>query len=169
MISRAAGFLPLGFALGMASCANSAHQKTAPTVTRTAPLITQKAEPPAPEAEEVTASTGKVTRMPLGNFFQIQQSGRALIFDVRPGFFYKLGHVPGSINWPKGRFEESLAIYEPQIEAAASAGKPVILYCTDLACPDALNVANRLAARGHSVSILEGGWDAWKTGGLPTE
>jgi len=118
---------------------------------------------------ENPADAGRVTRIPLGTFVEIQQSGKVLIFDVRPSFIYQLGHIPGAINWPRGRFESQLVLQESRIQQAAAAGKPVVLYCTDLACPDAREVATRLAARGHAVAVLEGGWDAWQIGGLPTE
>lgn len=157
-------------ALGIVSCADRlsiAQPSNAATVTRTAPLFFP---PPPSGPAEPEAPQRKITRIPLGTFYELQQKPESvLIFDVRPGFVYRLGHVPGAISWPKGRFEEALAIHEPQIEAAKAAGKPVILYCTDLACPDAHTVANRLASRNHSVAVLEGGWAAWKEGGLPVE
>lgn len=168
MICRPASFCTLVFALGLVSCADTAIQPPA-QVARTAPLVTQRAELPTKLVAASPRDQGKVTRVPLGDLFELQQSQRAVIFDVRPGFIYQLGHIPQAINWPKSRFEEDLAIHEPKLTAAKAAGKAVVLYCTDLACPDARNVATLLAARGHSVTILEGGWDAWKTGGLPIE
>jgi rhodanese-related sulfurtransferase len=168
MIRRRAA-LSAGFAaLGLSSCAEQPRQ--APVVTRTAPLVTDRAPPAPPPSEAAPArSAGKVTRIPLGTFSGIQQSGQVLIFDVRPAFHFGLGHIPGAINWPRGRFESQLAIHEPRIASAAAAGIPVVLYCTDLACPDAREIATRLASRGHPVAVLEGGWEAWNAGGLPTE
>ncbi len=154
-------------ALGLASCADAPKQ--AATVTRTAPLVSNQQQISPEEPAEPTVTQGRITRIPLGTFFQLQQSDKALIFDVRPSFYYSLGHVPGAINWPRGRFEEQLSQHEAQIQAAIATKKPVLLYCTDLACPDALNVATRLAERGHSTAILQGGWEAWKAGELPTE
>jgi rhodanese-related sulfurtransferase len=171
MIRSGACFFTAITVLGLASCTEPASVRTAPSLTaqRTAPQVTQRLQPAATKPEVKASSQGKVTRMPLGNFFEAQQSGHALIFDVRPEFIYRLGHVPNAVSWPKGQFEAKLAIHEPEIIAARMAGRPVVLYCTDLACPDSRTMATRLAARGHSVSILEGGWDAWKTGDLPVE
>jgi len=154
-------------ALGLASCADAPKQ--AATVTRTAPLVRNQEKIIPENPAEMAVKEGKVTRIPLGTFFQLQQSGKALILDVRPGFYYGLGHVPGAINWPKGRFQEQLIQREAQISTAVAANKPVLIYCTDLACPDALSVATRLAARGHSTAILQGGFEAWKAGELPIE
>jgi rhodanese-related sulfurtransferase len=155
-------------ALGLASCADPAGQAPA-TEARTSPVFNTRAGLPSNLLAASPADTGRITRIPLGTLFEIQQSAKVLIFDVRPSFLYQLGHIPGAVNWPRGRFESQLTRHETQIQQAVVSGKPVVLYCTDLACPDAREVATRLAARGHSVAVLEGGWDAWKTGGLPTD
>jgi len=115
------------------------------------------ADVPAPPVKP-----GQVTRMPLGDLYQLVQSDAALIYDVRPAVFHKLGHIPGAISWPKAAFQRDLEKHEPQIRTAIAGNTPVVIYCTDLACPDAVSVATSLAARGHSVSVLQGGYDAWK-------
>lgn len=107
--------------------------------------------------------------MSLETFFPRQQAGSALIFDARPGFVSAFGKIPGAISWPRGDFEKQLPQHEPQIKQAKAAGKTVVIYCTDLACPDAQAVAEKLAARGHDVSVLEGGYATWKEAGMPTE
>ncbi len=128
---------------------------------------TREATTPSSQSGRAGTLPGRVTRIALGDLFALQQSGNVLIYDVRPAFFHSLGNIPGSVNWPKSAFNRQLASREAEIRAAAAAGKPVVLYCTDLACPDARDVATWLAERGHHTSVLEGGWDAWKVGGLP--
>lgn len=108
------------------------------------------------------AAPGQVSRMPLGDLYQLVQGNAALIYDVRPAIFHKMGNIPGSISWPKASFDRDLAQHEPRIRAANAQNKPVVIYCTDLACPDAVTVATKLAALGHSVSVLQGGYEAWK-------
>ncbi len=156
-------------ALALAACADTASQPAKRPTHK--PPVSKERQVPSPNLTTgtLTVKPGRVTRVALGDFLQLQQSGRALIFDVRPGFYYGLGHVPGSVNWPRARFDSGIATFEPKIKAATAAGTPVFLYCTDLACPDALAVAEKLAARGHSVAILQGGWEAWKAGELPIE
>lgn len=117
----------------------------------------------------VKPGLGRVTRIPLGNLFILQQENRALIIDVRPSYIYRLGHIPGAVNWPKSDFNSQLTVNEARIASAKESKKPVVIYCVDFACPDARTVATWLSERGHSVAVLEGGWDAWKTGGLPAE
>lgn len=108
------------------------------------------------------AAPGAVTRMPLGDLYQLVQSNAAIIYDVRPLILYKLGHIPGAISWPQSHLADKLSEHEPRIHAANSASTPVVIYCTDLACPDANTVATALAARGHKISVLQGGYEAWK-------
>ncbi len=152
----------------LASC------ETSPTEPRIAPLVKPKPAPsvvletPQPSAKP-TVPLGQVTRIAIGDLFAKQQSGEVLIYDVRPAFYYKFGRIQGAINWPKSQFSPQLAAREIEIQNAKASGKSIVLYCTDLACPDAREVASRLAKVGHSTQVLEGGWEAWKAGGLPTE
>jgi len=114
------------------------------------------------EVAEVTKPPGAVTRMPLGNLYQLVQGNAALIYDVRPTLFYKMGHIPGAVSFPKAQFEKDISKHETQIQNASKNQTPVVVYCTDLACPDALIVATQLSERGYHVSVLQGGYEAWK-------
>lgn len=137
--------------------------------------------PPEPAAEAPSPSVagpsedppatqpGRMSVIDLSTCFELQQGGQVLLIDVRPGFVRAFGSIPGSISWPEKSFESGLAENEPRIRAAASAGRAVVLYCTDASCPDSHKVATRLAARGHDVAILEGGFADWKEAGLPVE
>ena len=129
---------------------------------------------PSPAAATVvpakpTVPTGTVTAISLNTFFSLQQSGGTLIYDVRPGFFYRLGHIPGAVSWPKGKFESGLATHEPELATAAKAKRPIVLYCTDRECPDAGSVGRKLTALGYSVELLEGGFEDWKAADMPVE
>ena len=151
----------LALAPGLAALSCSEPQTTPPPAAAPVPVAKVK---PAP-----VVKPGVVTRMPLDTFFPLQQAGTALIYDVRPGIYYRFEHVPGAASWPKGSYDAQLATREPEIRAAIAAKRPVVLYCTDRPCPDAEKVATRLAARGLSVAILEGGYEDWKTAGMPSE
>lgn len=147
----------LAIAFGFASC--------------TAPVK----EAPAPEKKTTPKKTprmndrGKISSISLTDAFALQQSGRALIYDARPGFFYGLGHIPGAISLPKTNCDEQIVAREAEIKAALAAGKTLVVYCTDMLCPDARTVAIHLASFGYSSSTLSGGWESWKESGLPTE
>lgn len=147
----------VAIALGLAACQNP----VAPPVVTPAPVTPTPARP--------AVKAGKLTAIDLTTLFPRQQAGSVLIYDARPGFVAGFGKIPGSISWPKNDFDARLSRSEAEIRAAKAAGKPVVLYCTDAACPDARAVAEKLAARGHDVAILDGGFAAWKEAGLPTE
>ena len=129
------------------------------------PSKATKKEKPA-EAPAAPTSPGQVSRMPLGDLYQLVQGKAAVIYDVRPAIFHKMSNIPGSISWPKAAFDRDLAKHEPRIRAANTQNTPVVIYCTDLACPDALTVATKLAQRGYNVSVLQGGFEAWKVAAL---
>lgn len=114
---------------------------------------------PAPDAP---AKPGKLTRMPLGDLYQLVQKDAVLIYDVRPMLFYKIGHIPGAVSWPKKDFDRYYEKQVANIRAANFSNTPVVVYCTDFACPDGLAVAQKLVDRGHTVSVLQGGYEAWK-------
>ncbi|MBB5350718.1 rhodanese-related sulfurtransferase [Haloferula luteola] len=133
------------------------------------PPLPKHPELPFSETRKVSraaAHPGKVTEMDLSTFFEFQQSGQALIYDVRPTFVQQFGTIPGAIGWPKSEFSAKIATREAEIRSARQHGQPVVLYCTDAECPDARTVADKLAARGHDVSVLQGGYSSWKESGL---
>lgn len=114
---------------------------------------------PVPDAP---AKPGTLTRMPLGDLYQLVQKNAVLVYDVRPMVYYKMGHIPGSVSWPKKDFDRYYEKQAPNIRAANASNTPVVVYCTDFACPDGLAIAQALVDRGHTVSVLQGGYEAWK-------
>ena len=112
---------------------------------------------------------GKVSSISLGDFFALQQSGKAVIFDARPAFFYSLGHIPGAINLPKTHCDKAIATREPAIQAALAQGKTLIVYCSSITCPDARSVAMHLSGFGYPAKIFAGGWDEWRSANIPGE
>jgi rhodanese-related sulfurtransferase len=146
-------------ALSIASCAQPAQEAQ---VTKSA-VSTPK---PQPAQLKVCA---KITSISLPDLFTLQQSGRVLLYDARPGFYYHLGHLPGALSLPKSGCDVQIAQRQTQIKAALAAKKTIVIYCTNLACPDARTVAAHLANLGYPCSTLTGGWEAWKESGLPTE
>lgn len=155
---RRARLLPLTCLLALFSCSEP-PEKPVPALD---PSKAVEKEKPAEAPPTPPTRPGTVTRMPLGDLYQLVQSNAAVIYDVRPLIFHKIGNIPGSISWPQAAYERDLAKHEPRIRTAIAQSTPVVIYCTDLACPDAVNVATKLAQRGHSVSVLQGGYEAWK-------
>jgi rhodanese-related sulfurtransferase len=155
---------PLAIFIALASCQNPTPDP-APPVSITAPVKPQ--QPPKPAAPP--AKPGELSAIDVTTLFPRQQAGTVLVFDARPTFVAAFGKIPGALSWPRSDFDSGLAVHEPSIRAARQAGKPVVFYCTDAACPDARAMAEKLAARGHDIAILDGGYAIWKEAGLPTE
>jgi hypothetical protein len=43
------------------------------------------------------------------------------------------------------------------------------LYCFNIGCPEARNVAKKLARRDYAIHAFGSGIDTWRTAGLPLE
>ncbi|MFD0895609.1 rhodanese-like domain-containing protein [Luteolibacter ambystomatis] len=149
--------LALAAAVFSVSCGHKSRPAPQPV---TKPAVTAKPAAPA---------QGRVSVIDMSALFSLQQSGKVLLYDVRPSFVHGFGHLAGAVSWPRGSFDQDYARHEPEIRAALAADKNVVLYCTDAACPDSRAVAARLAEKGFSVSVLEGGYNAWKDAGMPVE
>ncbi|MFD2256351.1 rhodanese-like domain-containing protein [Luteolibacter algae] len=115
------------------------------------------------------AKLGKISGMDIDELFPLQQSDEVLIYDVRLPYFYKIDHLPGSVNWPYTHYDEEVQKRDPEIQQALAAGKKVVLYCFNLGCPEARNVAKKLARRDYEIHVLSNGIDSWRNAGLPLE
>lgn len=135
----------------------------------TAPDQTPSPQPPKPDPAKPATSRAEIPTLGLDEFFQLHQSGKALVFDARPLFVYNFGHVPGAIHLPENRCADEIANRQNEIRGALASGKTLVVYCTGVTCPDAHSVAARLAAAGHPASVFTGGWDAWREAGMPVE
>ena len=160
LVLAAAGFV-------MVSCTKpSSNPSPAPAAP---PRAAADQPPPAFKKKPRMNGRGEVSSISLERFFELHQSGKALVFDARPAFFYHLGHIPGAEHLPKGNCDEEIHKREAEIMAALAAGKTIVVYCTSLTCPDARTVARHLSGFGYPASIFSGGWDAWKEAGMPIE
>jgi rhodanese-related sulfurtransferase len=160
MTPRQCAPILLGAALMLASC-------SAP---RANPAQTDAiVSAPAKRIESRLNGRKKVSSISLTELFELQQSDKVLLFDARPRIFYSLGHLPGAISLPKVNCDQQIMKHQAEINSAIAAQKSIVVYCTNMACPDARTVAMHLADCGYPCSTLLGGWESWKESGLPTE
>ena len=152
----------LGFALAFASCAKP---ETKPPVKPQEVEIKSKPLKTPPRVKKLGKSTG----MGLEEFFQLQQSGDVLIYDVRISYFSAIDHIPGAINWPHDKYEEQVQMRDIEIQKAQAAGKKVVFYCHGITCTEARNVAQKVARRDYQVYVFSMGINAWREAGLPLE
>ena len=122
-------------------------------------------EEPALPREEPRAK-GTIRQVDIGSLFQLREEGRVFLVDVRPTFFFSLGHIPGAISLPLKKFDAQFPAVRPQFEAALGDGRVVVLYCTNEKCPDGLIAAGKLSKLGYSISVYKGGWKEWQDAGL---
>ncbi len=112
---------------------------------------------------------GSCESIEVDEVFELQQSGKALIYDVRLPYFYLIDHIPGSINWPHTDYDGQVQSRDIEIQKALAEGKKVVVYCFNLGCPEARNVAKKLARRDYAIHIFSAGIDNWRAAGLPLE
>ena len=112
------------------------------------------------------AAPARIGTVDAGGLLALREAGGLVLIDVRPAFHFHAGHIGGAVNLPARKFAAWFPAERPRLEAAAAAGRPVVVYCTDTQCPDAGKVAGSLAERGIPVSIYPGGWEEWRAVGI---
>ena len=139
-------------AVGLASCAKPAPQE--PVKTAAAPAVKEK---PAPARRN---ARGKITSISMEDLFALHQTGQVLLLDARPSFFYSLGHIQGAISMPKRRQRRAHRQREEEIKTALAAKKTIVLYCTNVACPDARTVAANFPK--PATPAPSHGYESWR-------
>ena len=83
----------------------------------------------------------------------------AIWVDARPDDEFARDHVPNALSLNEDRWNELL----PQLLAAWSPGKKIIVYCSSVGCNASREVAHRLRKEAQlpDVYVLKGGWEAW--------
>lgn len=157
--------LPAALAAASLALASCATKPATPAATAPAPAPKQKIEKPKLKASE----RGEIDSISMEDTFQHQQAGTALIFDARPTYFFKQGHVTGAMSMPWDVVDETIKGREGQLNKAKADKTPIIVYCTNSLCTEARTVARHLSRFGYSSLVFHGGWDAWREAGLPTE
>jgi rhodanese-related sulfurtransferase len=112
---------------------------------------------------------GAIESIDVEELFGLQQAGNVLIYDVRVPYFYGIDHIPGSVNWPHTDYDAQVQKRDIEIQKALAAGKKVVVYCFNIGCPEARNVAKKLARRDYVIHVFGSGIDTWRTAGLPLE
>jgi len=85
------------------------------------------------------------------------------LVDARPREEYKVGRLPGAYSCPWRELEAG-AVTPP------ARGGPIVVYCSNEFCDDALNLGRWLLDHGHpDVGVLVDGYDAWWNAGGTVE
>lgn len=86
-----------------------------------------------------------------------------LLIDARPESVFDQGHLPGAVNYPFYSIDDTLDTVTSQI----SGDRPVVVYCSGVACQDSHGLAKRLMATGiKNIQVYAGGFDEWQEMGF---
>jgi rhodanese-related sulfurtransferase len=92
------------------------------------------------------------------------QDKRALFVDARSSEEFAELHIEGAISLPPDRW----AAIDAQGLPGVPLDRPLVIYCSQEACNAALQVAEKLQAKGYEqVMAYLGGFHAWDEAGLP--
>jgi len=90
--------------------------------------------------------------------------GTVTVVDALGGEYYAKQHLPGAV---------ALVLADVDARAAAvlpDRAAPIVTYCSNPACPNSGQVADRLTALGYAdVRKYREGIEDWVAAGLPTE
>ena len=94
----------------------------------------------------------------------VVETRSAIVVEALPAPYYEDAHIPGARNLPHDSDEAAIGAVLPDRDAA------VVVYCSNLACPNSGMLSRRLAQLGYTdVRTYEAGKEDWITAGLPTE
>ena len=95
----------------------------------------------------------------------IVESGAAVtIVEALGPSYYDAEHLPGAVDLPHDSADETIAAVLPD------PSRPVVVYCSNLACQNSTVLSRRLVALGYAdVREYEAGKQDWIEAGLPTE
>ena len=109
---------------------------------------------------EVATRLGGVRRIGPAQLTALVNRDNALVIDLRPAADFAKGHISGSKNVQMSQFDPE------NRQLAPARALPVVLVCK--AGQTAGDAAKRLRKAGFaSVSVLEGGVQAWQAADLP--
>lgn len=104
--------------------------------------------------------------IPLSLAHSLHQTGRHLFVDARPAAEYDKGHIPQAISLQFEQLDDQLQA----LEKVLGSGKPLIVYCRNRECDDALLLAMELRDMGQSnLQYYVDGFELWKEAGCPVE
>ncbi|AUY52429.1 rhodanese-like domain-containing protein [Streptomyces sp. CB01881] len=105
--------------------------------------------------------TALITR---GELATAIEAGSVTVVDALGGEYYAKQHLPGAVALVRADVDELAPILLPDRDAA------IVTYCSNPACPNSGQVADRLTALGYTdVRKYREGIEGWTGAGLPTE
>lgn len=85
-----------------------------------------------------------------------------VVIDARTPEAYAKAHVPGSINLPHGKIDDTTTV-------SLAKDKVLVTYCEGVFCNASTKAAAKLTALGFRVKEMLDGLDGWRREGYPVE
>jgi rhodanese-related sulfurtransferase len=115
---------------------------------------------------ESKAKTAQIEIIPLNVAYAIQLAGDHLFVDARASSEFTKGHIPESISLPFENMDEHFEVLEQLLETEM----PLVVYCRNRECDDALLLAIELREMGKSnLYYYVDGYEMWEEFGCPTK
>lgn len=113
---------------------------------------------------ESKARSAQIEVIPLNAAYSAQQTGGFLFVDARSFPEFTKGHIPDSISLPFENMDENFEVLEQLLET----GMPLVVYCSNRDCDDALLLAIELREMGKSnLYYYVDGFEIWEELGCP--
>ena len=123
---------------------------------------------PITAADLVTEARAKIREVMPADFST--QQGNAIVIDVREPAEFETGHIPGSINIPRGVLEFQVdahpAVANVSDPALSHKERPIVVTCRT-GGRAALSAVNLQRLGFSDVRSIAGGVTAWGEAGLP--
>ncbi len=111
---------------------------------------------------EARAREAGVRVMPLS----VALEARARFVDARPREEFERGRIPAALSVPLGEWEDAFALLADLVESNG----PMVLYCGNRDCDDALLLALEIQTfGGTNLFLYSDGFEAWEEHGGPVE
>ncbi len=115
---------------------------------------------------EAKAMQAGIDIVPLSLARFLHELGNHLFVDARPVKEYGNGHIPGCISLPFDDLDNQL----PTLEQVLDSERPLVIYCRNRECDDALLLAMELREMGRSnLLYYVDGFELWEESGCPVE
>jgi rhodanese-related sulfurtransferase len=101
----------------------------------------------------------------LAETYRLWQERQTLFIDARPAPEYEELHVAGAVNLPPEAWDR---LSSPPLPPDKD--HPLLVYCSQESCDDALKLARRLQEAGYTrVMAFTGGFREWDEAGYPVD
>lgn len=92
-----------------------------------------------------------------------------LFVDARDADEFAMGHIPGAVNIPAEALLTGLDLAVDAVPGLAKE-RPLVVYCSNLACPKSREVAEGLKEMGFTaLAVMPEGLEGWKAADGPVE